>query len=255
MIVLTSLAPNSKWACVCFRASCSSCMYVHELHVCKVYIQYCAGEPQTFTLSVRPARNYPLDLYFLMDLSGSQALDLVMLRNLSNSISESLLLTARHVFVYFSRKRNLKHVQFLKLCSVDVIHTHPFPIPGNDDFTQNLLVEELERISSQFTLGFGSYVDKIARPYASTLQNGLDYLEFHLTRQRCVLGASIHVYTFIIMRLPGLRLECATGRDSCEPTYVYRHHLSLTSNDNSQFRVRVNLGTCWCGNAICLKRC
>ena len=57
-----------------------------------------------------------------------------------------------------------------------------------------MLVEELGRISSQFALGFGSYVDKIAYPYASTLQNGLDYIELSLTRMRCVLGATIHVY-------------------------------------------------------------
>ena len=48
---------------------------------------YNTGEPQTFTLSVKPARNYPLDMYFLMDLSASQSPDLVTLRNLSQSIS------------------------------------------------------------------------------------------------------------------------------------------------------------------------
>ncbi|CAI8030409.1 Integrin beta-1 [Geodia barretti] len=85
------------------------------------------GEPQTFTLSVKPARNYPLDMYFLMDLSGSQASDLDSLKDLSNSITD-----------------------------------------------------ELQRLSSQFTLGFGSFVDKIAYPFASTLQNGSDYLTRHL---------------------------------------------------------------------------
>ena len=55
-------------------------------------------------------------------------------------------------------------------------------------------VEELENISSQFTLGFGSFVDKVAYPYASTLQNGSDYLEFHLGNMRFVpltFGATI----------------------------------------------------------------
>ena len=32
------------------------------------------------------------------------------------------------------------------------------------------------------------------------------------------------------------RIQCANGRDSCEPTYTYRHHLPLTS-DSNQFRV------------------
>ena len=51
-------------------------------------MNHCTGEPQTFTLSVEPAKNYPLDMYFLMDLSGSQASDLDSLKDLSNSISE-----------------------------------------------------------------------------------------------------------------------------------------------------------------------
>ena len=67
--------------------------------MCSMYGGPChgAGEPQTFTLLVNPARNYPLDLYFLMDLSGSQAPDLVMLRNISNSISERVLLPSTYI--------------------------------------------------------------------------------------------------------------------------------------------------------------
>jgi protocadherin alpha len=119
------------------------------------------GKRQTFTLSVKPARNYPLDMFFLMDLSGSQAPDLAMLRNLSNSI-----------------------------------------------------IEQLENISSQFHLGFSSFVDKIAYPFASILQNESDYLENHIGN---------------------MRIQCANGRDSCDPTYVFRLHLPLT-NDETQFR-------------------
>ena len=47
-------------------------------------------------------------------------------------------------------------------------------------FMFSLSAEELQNISSQFALGFGSFVDKIAYPYASTLQNGMDYLENNL---------------------------------------------------------------------------
>ena len=46
----------------------------------------CAGEPVSFTLQVRPARNYPLDVYFLMDLSASMANDLTNLQNLASQI-------------------------------------------------------------------------------------------------------------------------------------------------------------------------
>ena len=53
-----------------------------------VNIPLSTGEPQTFTLSVNPARNYPLDMYFLVDLSGSQGADLDSLRSLSNVIGE-----------------------------------------------------------------------------------------------------------------------------------------------------------------------
>ena len=58
-----------------------------SISICQTYLMLCTGEPQTFTLSVKPARNYPLDMYFLMDLSASQYPDLVTLRNLSQSIS------------------------------------------------------------------------------------------------------------------------------------------------------------------------
>ena len=46
--------------------------------------------------------------------------------------------------------------------------------------------EGLGNISSQFAIGFGSFVDKIAYPFASTLQNGSDYITFHLSRKRYI---------------------------------------------------------------------
>ena len=46
------------------------------------------------------------------------------------------------------------------------------------------LANELQDISSQFALGFGSFVDKIAYPFSSTLQNGNDYRENHLANMR-----------------------------------------------------------------------
>lgn len=41
------------------------------------------GEPQTFTVSVTPQANYPLDLYILMDLSASMSDDLDSISRLS----------------------------------------------------------------------------------------------------------------------------------------------------------------------------
>lgn len=45
------------------------------------------GEPVTFTLHVQPARNYPLDVYLLMDLSYSMRDDLSNLQSLIHNIS------------------------------------------------------------------------------------------------------------------------------------------------------------------------
>ena len=58
--------------------------------------------------------------------------------------------------------------------TISKIHPYIFTILSSPSAT------ELRNISSQFTLGFGSFVDKIAYPFASTLQNGLDYRERNL---------------------------------------------------------------------------
>jgi hypothetical protein len=44
------------------------------------------GEPVTFTVNVRPAKNYPVDLYFLMDLSKTMQDDLGNLKSLAGNI-------------------------------------------------------------------------------------------------------------------------------------------------------------------------
>ena len=46
------------------------------------------GMPVNFNVSINPAENYPLDLYFLMDLSSSLQDDLVTLRNISTQLSK-----------------------------------------------------------------------------------------------------------------------------------------------------------------------
>ena len=47
---------------------------------------YSSGQAQTITVSVRPANNFPLDIYLLMDLSFSMNDDLQTLRNLSSQL-------------------------------------------------------------------------------------------------------------------------------------------------------------------------
>ena len=48
------------------------------------------GESLTFTATVKPAPNFPLDLYYLMDLSHSMRDDLTSLRSLSAEIANSI---------------------------------------------------------------------------------------------------------------------------------------------------------------------
>ena len=75
------------------------------------------GEPLTFTVSVKAAEDFPLDLYMLMDLSGSFEGDL----NVVKSLAPQLPLTLRNV-------------------------------------------------SSDFLIGFGTFVDKPSLPYTSSVQ-------------------------------------------------------------------------------------
>uniref|UniRef100_A0A8P4GN55 Integrin beta n=1 Tax=Dicentrarchus labrax TaxID=13489 RepID=A0A8P4GN55_DICLA len=74
-----------------------------------------SGEPQTFELKFKRAEDYPIDLYYLMDLS-------------------------------FSMKDDLENVKNL----------------GTD------LMREMQEITSDFQIGFGSIVEKTVMPYIST---------------------------------------------------------------------------------------
>uniref|UniRef100_H2S757 Integrin beta n=1 Tax=Takifugu rubripes TaxID=31033 RepID=H2S757_TAKRU len=74
-----------------------------------------SGEPQTFKLKFKRAEDYPIDLYYLMDLS-------------------------------FSMKDDLENVKNL----------------GTD------LMKEMQKITSDFRIGFGSFVEKTVMPYIST---------------------------------------------------------------------------------------
>jgi len=56
-----------------------------------VYVLTCSnflGEPQTFTVSVTPLRDLPLDLYILMDLSNSMSDELMSVKEISGQIGE-----------------------------------------------------------------------------------------------------------------------------------------------------------------------
>ncbi|KAI8125712.1 Integrin beta-nu [Lucilia cuprina] len=119
----------------------------------RIYLKLVKSHPERIKLSYRPARNNPLDLYVLMDLTWTMRDDRETLVKLGSELATTL--------------RNL---------------------------------------TSNYRLGFGSFADKPEMP----------------------------------MIMPHLRDNpCATERQVCEPTYGYRHHLTLTE-DEKQFVRSVN---------------
>ncbi|XP_067109967.1 integrin beta-1-like isoform X2 [Osmerus mordax] len=81
----------------------------------KLSLQLRSGEPQTFALKFKRAEDYPIDLYYLMDLSYSMKDDLDNVKNLGTA-----------------------------------------------------LMNEMKEITSDFRIGFGSFVEKTVMPYIST---------------------------------------------------------------------------------------
>ena len=58
----------------------------NQVSVSTVHMKLRVGQPQTFTVSVRAADNFPLDLYMLMDMSGSFRNDLITVKNIAPDI-------------------------------------------------------------------------------------------------------------------------------------------------------------------------
>ncbi|XP_071812229.1 integrin beta-1-like isoform X2 [Apostichopus japonicus] len=109
------------------------------------------GQPTQFTFQVRQAEDYPVDLYYVMDLSKSMEDDLVNLRKVGD-----------------------------------------------------ILAEEMSQITSDFRMGFGSFVDKVVMPYVSTV--------------------------------PAKLAEPCSG---CQAPYGFKNELSLTG-DTSEFSRTIN---------------
>uniref|UniRef100_A0A8D0GEG9 Integrin beta n=1 Tax=Sphenodon punctatus TaxID=8508 RepID=A0A8D0GEG9_SPHPU len=106
-----------------------------------------SGEPQTFSLKFKRAEDYPIDLYYLMDLS-------------------------------YSMKDDLENVKSLGTA----------------------LMREMKKITSDFRIGFGSFVEKTVMPYISTTP-------------------------------AKLRNPC-TGDQNCTSPFSYKNVLNLTSKGN-----------------------
>jgi protocadherin alpha len=118
----------------------------------RVKVEVRPGSPQTFEVQVKPANNFPIDLYLLMDLSLSMSDDLSNLKRLGTQ-----------------------------------------------------LADRITEISNNFTLGFGSFVDK---------KRG----------------------SFVNLDPRRLLDPCLGG---CDPTYSFRHIVPLTK-DAQTFSDRVN---------------
>uniref|UniRef100_A0A3Q2YLE6 Integrin beta n=1 Tax=Hippocampus comes TaxID=109280 RepID=A0A3Q2YLE6_HIPCM len=112
-----------------------------------------SGEPQSFNLKFKRAEDYPLDLYYLMDLSYSMKDDLENVKNLGTS-----------------------------------------------------LMLEMSKITSDFRIGFGSFVEKTVMPYISTT--------------------------------PAKLLNPCTGDQNCTSPFSYKNVLKLTS-DGKRFNTLV----------------
>lgn len=66
------------------------------LELCVHYI-IISGEPMTFNVEFKRAEGYPIDLYYLMDLSYSMKDDLGNIKNLGQKILDNLLRVTRKV--------------------------------------------------------------------------------------------------------------------------------------------------------------
>ncbi|EDW77875.2 uncharacterized protein Dwil_GK24312 [Drosophila willistoni] len=110
----------------------------------RVYLKLVKGNTQRVKLSYRTARNNPLDLYVLMDLTWTMRDDKDTLEQLGTALTQTL-----------------------------------------------------HNLTDNYRLGFGSFADKPVMPLIS-----------HKWKKN----------------------PCAAERATCEPTYGYRHHLSLTDD-------------------------
>ncbi|OCT63520.1 integrin beta-6 isoform X1 [Xenopus laevis] len=112
----------------------------------KLLLKLRPGRELTFQINVRQTENYPVDLYYLMDLSASMDDDLKTIKELGSSLSR-----------------------------------------------------EMSKLTNNFQLGFGSFVEKPVSPYIKTVPKDIEN-------------------------------PCHSIPYYCLPTFGYKHVLSLTPN-------------------------
>ncbi|XP_063789722.1 integrin beta-6 isoform X1 [Pseudophryne corroboree] len=112
----------------------------------KLVLKLRPGDEVTFQVNIRQSEDYPVDLYYLMDLSGSMNDDLKTIQELGSTLSK-----------------------------------------------------EMGKLTSNFRLGFGTFVEKPVSPYIKTVKEEIEN-------------------------------PCHTVSIYCLPTFGYKHVLSLTHN-------------------------
>ncbi|XP_069838890.1 integrin beta-6 isoform X2 [Dendropsophus ebraccatus] len=120
--------------------------HVTQITPQKLVLKLRPGKPITFQVDVRQSEDYPVDLYYLMDLSGSMTDDLATIQQLGSTLSK-----------------------------------------------------EMSDLTSNFRLGFGTFVEKPVSPYIKTVPE--------------------------VKQNP-----CHEVPLDCAPTFGYKHVLSLTHN-------------------------
>lgn len=71
------------------------------LHQTKYLLYHPTDDSQVFTLKVRQVEDYPVDLYYLMDLSYSMNDDLSQLRQLGRGLAEEMSKTTSNLRMGF----------------------------------------------------------------------------------------------------------------------------------------------------------
>ena len=72
---------RARMSCVCVHVQCIKHTHTQHQYLCvrvgmHIYVHYLllylhSGQPKEFTLQFKPSENFPLDLYFFLDATGS----------------------------------------------------------------------------------------------------------------------------------------------------------------------------------------
>ncbi|XP_078490770.1 integrin beta-1-B [Ciona intestinalis] len=152
----TKNLPFSNVTSAVFENPATANMTILQLKPQAINVKLRPGQMETVNITFRKVVDYPLDLYYVMDLSNSMSDDLATLKGLGDS-----------------------------------------------------LAADIRNVTKNVRLGFGTFVDKVVMPFASTIPDQL--------------------------RDPCLKI----ANETCAPVFGFRHQLGITA-DGALFREAVN---------------